>query len=381
MSFISKTRVPRRAIGAKLATVAATLLFATACSDDGPSYPDVFDPAAIQTELALAGAAMETPATESFAAAGILIDDALAAMGGAELSLSTPAMLLDGGALTPSEARDVATSLRRVATLRTATPGGTVANAIPNAALGRTFEYDPATDQYVMGDIDGAPDNGVRFVLYLIDPTFGMPVEPLVEAGYVDLTRTATNNSAQGRIEVYNGALSQLKVLDYTARVEGSVSSPRIVIAGFARNANDRLDFSLATSFSLEDESIDVEWRTTLPEHDLVTRLNQSFTSGEEPRFVIDAAVVSANGRIDMDGSILEFGGGSIVVKVNGQTFATMDLATGEDEQPTITNADGEPLTAEEEATLQQIFEWFAGAFIVFIVLLAPLGSVLDAAF
>jgi hypothetical protein len=366
------------ATGAKIATMAAALVLATACGDDGPNYPDVFDPAAMQDELSTANAAMMAPATESFAASGPLIDNALVALDGEPLALEAPAMLLDGGHLRMSEARSVATRLRRAASLRTAVAGGTRAHAIPPAALGKTFEYNPVTDEYEMGNEAGAPSNGVRFVLYAVDPIDGSPVEPLVERGYVDLTRTATSSSATARVVVYTAAASP--VLDYAARIAGAVTSPRVELEGFARNGEDRLDFTLETAFSLQDESIEIDWRTRVPTRDLITRLQQSFNDGADATFQIDAAVVSASGRIDMDGTIHEETGGSIAVKVNGETFATMVLANGEAD-PTVVNAGGEPLTQEEQATLLQIFEWFAGAIFVFILLLAPMGTLLDSAF
>lgn len=378
MSFHMKPFAPSRV--ARMAMAAMLVAATTACGDDGPNYPDVFDPAAIAEEIGGAGAAMNAPATESFAASGSLIDDAIAAIG-VPLAVETPAQLLDGP-LQMRELRSLMARMKRpAAALRTATPGGTTAQAIPAFALGKTFVYDPEAGAYEVSDVPGAPSNGTRFVLYAVDPVFGEPVEPLVETGHVDLTRTAGANSATARVEVFAAGVSNLKVLDYLARVAGSATSPRIELEGFATNGQDRVEFTLVTAFSFADDRVSLNWRTEVPTSDLVLRLEQSFIDDENPRFNIDAAVVSANGRIDLDGTVTDEEGGALVVKVNGEDFATMELATGEDEEPTILNADGEPLTEEEQSTLLQIFEWFAGAFIVFLALMAPMGTVLDAAF
>ena len=44
-------------------------------------------------------------------------------------------------------------------------------------------------------DRTGAPANGVRFLLYAVDPVTFQPVEPLVEAGYVDITDLSGGNT------------------------------------------------------------------------------------------------------------------------------------------------------------------------------------------
>src|SRR5690606_23880081 len=110
-----------------------------------------------------------------------------------------------------------------------------MANAIPAGALGKTFTYDPESQQYTPSAITGAPANGVRFQLYAVDPTDGMPVEPLVEVGHVDLTRSANANEANARVEVFQGTSTPTKVLDYSATVGGSATAPRITLEGFAQ--------------------------------------------------------------------------------------------------------------------------------------------------
>lgn len=366
-SHVSRT-VPRR-VGAKLAVLSALLVVA-ACGKDGPNYPDVFDPAAMQEQLNTANAAMASPATESFASIGYLIEFALDDGSGEPLMLETPAQLLTEGPL----------GLRGSVARRLRSSGTSIANAIPAAALGKTFTYDPALDEYTASEETGAPANGVRFVLYAVDPIEGGIVEPLVEVGHVDLTRTATSSTASARVRVYAGTANPTTVLDYTARVGGSVASPRVEVEGFAENSEDRLEFSLATAFSLADESININWVARVPTQGLVTRLNQRFSGDVNPAFTIDAAVVSPSGRIDIDGTINEATGGTLGVKVNGETFATMALTSGEGE-PTLVNADGDPLTEDEQAVLLQVFQWFAGAIFVFAALLGPVGPLLDAAF
>ncbi len=354
--------------------LAATLV--TACGDDGPTYPSVFAPAELQGDLGSASAALGAPATESFSFVGFDIDLALAALGGGGAVLELPALLLEAESAIPSTR--VAARVRSMVGAEART-----ASAIPAPALGKTFEFDPLTDTYEMGERTGAPANGVRFVLYAIDPVTERPAEPLVETGYVDLTRTATNSSATARVQVFGGGANLVKALDYSATIDGTVTAPTVRVAGFARNAADSLGFSLTTSVSLAAQAVTLDWRTALASRGLVSRIRQTIGSGpaDETQFTIDAFIQSPNGRVDLDGTINELTGGSIATKVNGRTYATMTLTTGEDELPTIVNAAGQPLNAEEEEVLQQIFTWFAQAFLVYLSLLAPVGTLLDAAF
>jgi len=345
------------------AALLATLVLTTACGDDGPTYPKTFDPAALQSELESADLAMSAPAVQAFASMSSEIDFALGG-GGAPVVVDAPALLLENS-ITPSA--QVRARLRAQAELRTA-------NALPPATLGKTFQWSTASSQYVAGSLAGAPANGVRFVLYTINPLTGYPAVPLVESGYVDLTRTSSSSSVTARVEVYASGLSALKVLDYTVTLAGTQDAPSINVAGFARHGQDELTFSLKTS--LGGETLIIDWRTELANQGLSTRLDQRIT---EDAFTIDAAVISRSGRVDIDGRITELTGGSLAVNVNGKRFATMRMSDS-DSEPTFVNADGDPLTAEEESTLMQIFEWFGNALFLALTLLSPVGTLLDVA-
>jgi hypothetical protein len=64
--------------------------------------------------------------------------------------------------------------------------------------------------------------------------------------------------------------------------------------------------------------------------------------------------------------------GGSFSVKVNGDLFATVTLT---DSGQTVTGAGGEPLTAEEEATLHDIMNYYEVSLVAFSELILPLGA------
>lgn len=357
-----------RSLSLRSALALGAITLAAACdSATGPNGP--LDPAALQTDVAAASAAVNAPATVSLGALGPMMSGALADAGGnfgvAELP---PAMLKDPNAL-------LERSALRAQMLGTS--GG--ASIIPLAALGKTFEFDTVADRYVAGARTGAPANGVRFVLYAVDPVTHALVFPLVETGYADLTRTVTNQSITARVEAFSGGNAPVKTLSYTASVQGTITNPTVLVAGFARNGSDSLAFTLGSTVSLANSTIDLDWRTALPTRGLSTRVQQTISGGAAPQLMIDGLLTGQQGHtVGITGTIVAQTGGTLLVKVNGNAFATIALDGLVDETPTILGAGGQPLTPAEQAMLRQIMEWFRGAFDLYEALLGPAARLLD---
>lgn len=343
------------------------ITFAAACeSSTGPTGP--LDPAALQSDLAAARAAVNAPASMSLGALGPMISNALADAGGSFGVAELPAALL----------KDPNALIERAALRARLTGGSGGASVIPQVALGKTFEFDTIADRYVAGLRTGAPANGVRFVLYAVDPVTDDLVFPLVETGYADLTRTVTNQSITARVEAFASGLAPVKVLSYTVVVQGTFTNPTVFVAGFARNASDSLAFTLSSTFSLANATIAVDWRTAVPTRGLSTRVRLTVTGGEVPQIVIDGLLTGQGGHsVGMTGTIAAQGG-TLLVKVNGNSFATISVGGLLDNEPTILGANGQPLTPAEQAMLRQIVEWFEHSFDTYERLLAPAERLLD---
>ena len=346
----------------------AAITFAAACeSSTGPTGP--LDPAALQSDLAAASAAARAPASVSLGALGPMISSALADAGGSFGAAELPSALL----------KDPNALVERAELRARMTSGAGGASVIPQVALGKTFEYDTIADRYVAGVRTGAPANGVRFILYAVDPVTDALVLPLVETGYADLSRTVTNQSITARVDVFAGGNAPVKVLSYTVMVQGTITNPTVLVAGFARNRSDSLAFTLSSTFSLANSTIAVDWRTAVPTRDLSTRVQQTVTGGEAPQVIVDGLLTGQGGhRIGMTGTIVAQSGGTLLVKVNGNAFATITVDGLDDESPTILGANGQPLTPAEQAMLRQIVEWFEQAFDTFEDLLGPAQRLLD---
>lgn len=343
-------------------------LAATACTDTtGPAL----NTDGLEADLAAATSAASAPAAVSFTVVGSEIDRTLRLLGGGSAVADLPAALV----VNPKAMVERAELRARVSA------SGGEAAAIPAAALGGTFEYNPNTGRYFRGTRTGAPTNGVRFVLYAVDPATERIVTPLVETGYADLTRTVTQQVATARVEVWGGSANLIKALDYSVTVSGTIVSPQVLVAGFARNGTDSLAFSLTSQFSLATQTISLDWRAAVPARGLSSRVQQSIVGGEAASVTINGLLTSRNGRVGIAGTIAQETGGTLAVTVNGRSFATIALDSATDETPTVLNSEGQPLTRAQEHLLEHILEWFRDAFDLFEDLMDPVEHLLDIAF
>lgn len=340
MSFDRQTRVAS----------AALLTFLAACQSEGTG-PTTFNASRVRTDVQAAQAPFETPVAQSLAALGTAMDNAL---GGSSL-VALPAEAIVSTGLDP-----MAAGRRIAARADVRRTFDATADVIPAGLQGRTLEYDAAQQRYVVGTRTGAPANGTRFILYAVDPLTDRPVVPLTETGYADLTRTITNTAVTARLEAYSGTASPVKRIDYTASLSGTVTTPQVRITGFASNGTDRLDFTLTTLIELAAGRVTVTNEAAVPTQSLSTRAQVIIDLVTEPGVRIDGRLASDGGVVEMVGRVAADGNGSVTVRVNGATFATITVRPGAD--PTVTNAAGQPVNAEEAAALRQIFEWFEEA-------------------
>lgn len=351
------------------ALLALAITATAACSDSAAPAPPL-NATGLLGDLTAASVASTAPSITSLGVVGGDISTALAGAGGALGLADLPAVML---------AEPTALRTREALQLRVTDLANNTAADIPASALGKTFVYDTLTNAYVPSQLTGAPTNGVRFILYSVDTATYSVIEPLVTVGYADLTRTVTANLATARVQVYSTVGDPLKVLDYSTTVEGTAAAPQIVVRGFARSATDSLAFSMETAFSLAKQSFGVTWRALIPSRGLVTQIKETIEGGETPRIVFDGIIKSLNGNVAMAGAVTE-AGGALKVRVNGDLFATITLSTADDVEPTITGPTGQPLTAEQQEMLEQIFDWFSGAFDFFFELLSPVEGLIDLA-
>ena len=355
----SKFRVLRVAVGGLAA-------FAFVACSEAPTLPTTVDPVAMQADVDAVEAAFSAPVTASFTSfeVGLAIDNAMAAAGGAAVRYQLPAMMLAEGPVRPLERlrhqiRDAALS--------------PTADLMPLTALGKTFEYNTTSDEYEPTARPGAPATGVRFILYTTDGD-GLIIEPLVEVGYVDLTRSSVDNKVTGRAEIYG--LGGTKVMDYTITIGGTTNFPTFSVVGFAGVGVNQVTFNLATGYSLVTQNVTINWRTDMVARGLSSRVQLAIGGGPNPQYTLGAVMRNGLRKVEIGGTGVVQGAGDFTVKVGNRVFALVEVdALG---NVTITDPNGGPLSPADELTMFRIFIWFEAALYVPDALLGPLFVILD---
>lgn len=337
---------------------------------DAPQEQPVFDAAALQANLEAFERVFASEGWASFRALGPAFAPRATASGAASVrSLEIPPDARGRGAR--RAALEVA---RRLLAPTEAAPGALADRVISENARGTTFVYDPERMEYVPDpDRAGAPANGVRFILYAVNPVTGQPIVEL-EIGWADLLDEGEGEAGIAlRLEVVSEGE---KFLDYSVRVQGDEGSGTIAIAGFIRNGVDRLDFEIqaaGTSGEGGRATFDLNVRLEIAARDFEV---EASVSGVE-------AETGGSGEIEL---VVRYDGESVRIEIagtensleaaffiNGELFAT---ASGDPEGPEIRGADGQPLSPEEMQALAQILELADDLFNLFGGLMEPAGAI-----
>ncbi|MGH7713220.1 MAG: hypothetical protein ACREOG_18160, partial [Gemmatimonadaceae bacterium] len=240
-----------------------------------------------------------------------------------------------------------------------------------SSVLGKTFVWDPSVRKYVPDPgRSGAPSNGVRFILYDVDPN----ENPLAgqEIGYADLTdeRRSSSSVAGIRLEVVTGGATRLA---YSFDLTGSVESAQFDVFGYLTDGSDRLDFSIKTSQQLfgRGGKATLEARLYIVQEDFEVTAKVMGTAGEEyGDGEVDLTIRSKLDEIVLDAETVR-GELAATFKVNGQLLAT---ATGDPKTPVVRGDGGRELTDEESQAVVAIVEMAGGVFKFVSDLLQPAG-------
>jgi hypothetical protein len=358
-------RVPQYATRT-LAAVALTVL--AACGGGDSNAPDApFDPDGTATDIQALDASFESEATAGFAAASGAIADVLEfapPAATAVRAMPTKALITGRKRGADHYAAKVAKSFRK----RNGTIAAfSTAAAIPAQHLGVTFVYNEETGLYEASELPGAPENGVRFVVYAINPISGQIIEPAIEVGHADIVVTETASSATVRIELVSGDVT---FLDYSVAAIPAADGGTIAVSGFVTNGDDRVNFDLDTRVELEDEemSLTADYSLVVPTRGGFRIDFEGVRSSGTTTSTLQAR--GPHGTVTITGSH-SGDSGTFEVEVNGEAFATITYTTGE--APEIVGADGEPLTEQETEALAMAFAIFIQGFDIVEDLLDPL--------
>jgi hypothetical protein len=351
-----------------LIALAAAAVVLTGCGkgDSEPTYP--FNPSGASADMAAAGATFDSPVYASFSQLSFLFDDAVGGslVSGSAAALSQP---VPGSRLQTA----YATAAERIGRMLPRTASGsfvTASVAIPATLLGETFVYSGGT--YVVSGESGAPANGVRFMLYDLDPATLLPSDPLVEIGHVDVIDFSSGTTSAARVIVVAGGATYL---DYRVTVTSTSTAGKITVVGLISDANTAATFNVTATVNSAGSFTLVE-SLAIPERDLSLRLSMT-SSGTTPETSVIGITLDmrgGNGWVRLIGQFTQ-DGGTLNVLVNGTQFATITESVG---APTaIIGVDGQPLAPDELAALEDIFSFTGEAFLVFSALITPVATLI----
>jgi hypothetical protein len=346
-----------------LAVLALAALM-TGCGGDSTAPDAPFDPAGTSSDLGAMESSFDSPAMSGFSSAADAIGSVLgesSPAAAAVRAVPTKALVTRGRPGARHYAATVAQAYVR--------PSGGMRPVATNAAileehLGVTFTYNTETDTYEASELTGAPDDGVRFIVYAVNAITGVPVEPLVEVGYADITASETASSMAVRVELVSGGVTYL---DYSVGANAGANAVTVSVSGFVTNGDDQVNFDLDNHLGAESVTLD---------YSLIVPTRNGFRIDFEGE-AADGTVTSTleargpHGTVTITGSQTATTG-SFEVEVNGELFATVTTSAGD--PPVITGAEGQALTEQELEALGDLIDIFTNGLDFFEDLFDPLG-------
>ncbi|HXI63050.1 MAG TPA: hypothetical protein VNH14_00930 [Gemmatimonadales bacterium] len=353
-----------------LATAAA--LTAAACNSNTGPQAHLSNPAQLSADLQTVGSIFTSPAFQSFSALGLATGSPVAAT-------TRVGALLGATPIVPprTSTQPYANAPARLQALRTAAGalrGGITASVIPPTVLGETFVWDVTTHQYVADPsaTPPAPANGVRIILYAVDPVTGAVVEPPVATGYVDLIDLSTGNTNSLQVIVNGGtpASPGTTYANYTvtATVTGSPATAFDATAvGFVSDGTHTLTFNAAfsaTNLTTDnpDAQIDVTWSLDNPSVNVALHETLTTPDANDATLAIDFSVTRGAETVRVQGTVTVVVSPATVtanlsITVNGVPFATITgTATATSNNIQARHADGSALSSDELSALQNLF-------------------------
>ena len=230
--------------------------------------------------------------------------------------------------------------------------------SIPVGALG-VWIYNPATQQYEIDPGQTAPANTARFILYAVDPILDQPVldaqgQP-TEIGYIDIIDTSTFPTVNvGMRAVVSGAT--LIDVDVTGTFDAAALD-----LSFSGSLSDGTE-TLAFSMNVLGSETSAEANFELSYGGYTIDFGFSFTADGAGSF--DASISDGTDTIRFTLSVDALGIAEGGVFFNGDQVAI--ISGNLDNNPTVTNADGDPLTEAQLADLAGLFEGVGEMFELF---------------
>jgi len=200
---------------------------------------------------------------------------------------------------------------------------------VPLDFLGRTYDRDVDGYRHNPNRTD-APVNGVRFILYEVDPV--THIAGSTEIGYVDFLDESTDLAYVARVIVVTGGIERI---NYTVSVTVGTQTLGFTVSGFIGDGTDQVDVYLSMTFvkALPVSTATVEHQISVPSRGFEVDATVVFEFNDETlqgsidvnaTFMQGAHTVTVTGVMTFSEGDLPTEGGSFEIRVDGQLFATI---------------------------------------------------------
>ena len=330
--------------------MALTVSLAACTEGDGTGLDDVaFDPELSAADLQAVQGAFADAVFESFAVSSdgfLLVPDSAGAVPVAVLQASVAAAT-------------AGSHWEAAAAAETFAAGPASGPLLPVEFLGRTYVHD--ADGYRWDETrSDAPTNGVRFVLYEVDPVTHTPgTSPI---GYVDVLDESTDLVYVARVVVVT---AEVERINYTVSAEVGNQSVTLTVSGFIGDGTTQVDVELSMTF-VEDLPVSratVDHLISVPSRDFEVDATVVFEFNDETlqgSIDVDASFAQGAHSVTVDGVVafsegnVPSEGGTFEIHVDGQLFATI---TVDGDTVTVRNATGGELTSAHAQAVRTIFD------------------------
>ena len=250
---------------------------------------------------------------------------------------------------------------------------------IPFEIRGTTYVLDPETLRYVASDLEGAPDNGIRFILYAINPVTRKPL-PDVPIGHTDIMDLGDDleHGVSLRVVVVADGVTHF---DYTVTaIHATDQAGSLDVNGFISNARTTVAFEIGIDVTRTETSrvMETAFVLEIAARDFRAAGTVRHTGGEDGReHEVDVEIRHGEHVIVFTRSVTA-GEVSGEIHVNGELFATI---SGDPDRPVILGPDGRELTERERRALRHIMAITEHVFRMVDHLLRPAERILNLEF
>jgi len=347
--------------------------FAAACnSTTAPPQAHLADPQQLSSDVQTVLGVLQSSVLQSF---GVVSTDT-----SSPAAVATPAGALLGAApvtVPRSSSQPYADAPRRLQALRRAAGAlgsGIGASVIPPQYLGQTFVWNDTTHKYVVG-ADAGPSNGVRIILYALNPVTATVAEPSSAVGFVDLLDESTTSPAVNKLHVIvkdgtPASPGPITYADYSVsgKVTGSPATAFTASAiGFVSDGTHTLSFNATfaatnLSSSTPDAQIDVTWDLNNPVIHVVLHETLTNTDANDVAIAVAFSVTHGTETVSVTGTVqLVVSPQRVTVNlsitVNGVAYATITgTADAVNNNVVLRHADGTSLSAAEIQAVSDLF-------------------------